>query len=134
MLLAYGFYPLTTFDYVQDFCVVARENISKKPMKIKSSYQANKITFALIPHILIPLAIFLGGLAKNMCACQMLDQSSAIIVDEHHTQSGGSNRRVGATDHWHDRGPRLGHLPRSCFRWTGGDSPSLTEWNSVDVC
>jgi hypothetical protein len=95
MLLAYGFYFPTTFDYVHDFCVAARENISKKTMKIKSSYQANKITFTLIPHILIPLAIFLGGLAKNMCACQMLDQSSAILVDECHTQSGGSNGRDG---------------------------------------
>jgi hypothetical protein len=126
MLLAYGFYPLTTFDYVHDFCVAARENISKETMKIKSSYQANKITFALIPHILIPLAIFLGGLTKNMCACKMLDQSSAIIVDKCHTPSEGSNRRVGVTGHRHDRSPRLDRLPRSCSQSTG-DSPSLIE-------
>lgn len=75
--LAYGFHSLTTFDYAHDFCVAARENISKNT--IKSSYQANKITFALIPHILIPLAIFLGALAKNMTPWEVFQKVVGLL-------------------------------------------------------
>jgi hypothetical protein len=79
MLLAYGFHSLTTFDYIHDFCIAAWENISVKTMKIKTSYQANKITFALIPHILIPLAIFLGALAKNMTPWEVFQKVVGLL-------------------------------------------------------